>query len=164
MRKLIILSFISCFAFSFGIANLSAKGYGQAGCGLGSIIITGNGIEQIFATTTNGTLYNQTFGISSGTSGCTKDGIVQTEKAQEIFVHMNYESLEQEIAKGQGEKLSNLASLFGCPKDSKRFQEVAKENYSRIFTSASLKDPSLVLTNLRSQVGSDLELKNSCKI
>lgn len=163
MKKLILISLASIFALSFGVTNLSAK-YGAAGCGLGSLVISSGGIVQIFAATTNGTSGSQTFGITTGTSNCSKDGIVQTEKAQEIFVHMNYETLEQEIAKGQGERLSSLASLFGCPKDSKRFHEVAKENYSKIFTAASLKNPSIVLSNLRDQVGNDVELKNSCKI
>ncbi|TGK31497.1 DUF3015 domain-containing protein [Leptospira gomenensis] len=162
MKKLIAIALTSLFVLS---SNLSAKpAYGMAGCGLGSLIIKDNGFVQIFAATSNGFYYNQSFGMTSGTSNCTTDGIVNNDKAKEIFVHMNYESLEQEIAMGKGEKLSSLATLFGCSADSKRFKEVAKENYSKIFTTAAIKNPSVILSNLEIEVGKDAELKSSCKI
>jgi hypothetical protein len=45
----------------------------STGCGLGTIIFEGQkGIApQVLAVTTNGTSGNQTFGITSGTLGCT---------------------------------------------------------------------------------------------
>ncbi|RHX77731.1 DUF3015 domain-containing protein [Leptospira yasudae] len=162
MKKLLVIALTFFFVMS---ASLSAKSsYGMGGCGLGSLIIKDNGFVQIFAATTNGIYGNQTFGITSGTSNCTADGIVNNDKAKEIFVHMNYESLEQEIAMGKGEKLSSLATLFGCSNDSKRFKEVAKENFSKIFTTAAIKNPSVMLSNLEIEVGKDAELKSSCKI
>ncbi|WP_061248721.1 DUF3015 domain-containing protein [Leptospira alstonii] len=162
MKKLFV---ITLALFMVMASNLSAKPeYGMAGCGLGSLIIKDNGFVQVFAATSNLTSYNQTSGITSGTSNCSSDGIVNNDKAKEIFVHMNYESLEQEIAMGKGEKLSSLATLFGCSNDSKRFKEVAKENFSKIFTTAAIKNPSIMLSNLEIEVGKDIELKNSCKI
>ncbi|TGL78727.1 DUF3015 domain-containing protein [Leptospira yasudae] len=162
MKKLLVIALTFFFAMS---ASLSAKSsYGMGGCGLGSLIFKENGFSQVFAATTNGIYGNQTFGITSGTSNCTADGIVNNDKAKEIFVHMNYESLEQEIAMGKGEKLSSLATLFGCSNDSKRFKEVAKENFSKIFTTAAIKNPSVMLSNLEIEVGKDAELKSSCKI
>ncbi|RHX84425.1 DUF3015 domain-containing protein [Leptospira stimsonii] len=162
MKKIFVIALTAMLAFS---TNVSAKSaYGVAGCGLGSLVIKENGIVQIFAATTNGTAYNQFFGITSGTSNCTADGIVNNDKAKEVFVHMNYESLEQEIAMGKGEKLSSLATLFGCSGDSQRFKAVAKENFSEIFTVAAIKNPSVMLSNLEAAVGKDAELKNSCKI
>ncbi|MFN7453535.1 MAG: DUF3015 family protein, partial [Pseudobdellovibrionaceae bacterium] len=63
MKKLVVTSMILLSSVAM------AKSYGDAGCGLGSVIF-GNekGFSQIFAATTNGTVGNQTFGISSGTS------------------------------------------------------------------------------------------------
>lgn len=43
--------------------------YGMAGCGLGSVLMGSRG-AQISAGTTNGTSYNQSFGISFGTLNC----------------------------------------------------------------------------------------------
>ncbi|HKB84382.1 MAG TPA: DUF3015 family protein, partial [Burkholderiales bacterium] len=45
-------------------------------CGWGSKLFDGQkgAAPQVLAVTTNGTFGNQTFGISSGTSGCTQDG------------------------------------------------------------------------------------------
>ncbi len=52
-------------------AAMSEKGYGMAGCGLGSLAFgDDNGKIQIIAATTNGTSGTQTFGITSGTSNC----------------------------------------------------------------------------------------------
>lgn len=162
MKKLYVIALALSVAMA---SSLSAKpGYGMAGCGLGSLVISSNGFAQVFAATTNATSYSQTFGITSGTSNCSSDGIVNNDKAKEIFVHMNYESLEQEIAMGKGEKLSSLASLFGCSNNSQRFKVVAKENFSKIFTAAAIKNPSVMLSNLETEVGRDVELKNSCKI
>lgn len=50
------------------------------GCGWGSKLFDGQqGVApQVLAVTTNGTSGNQTFGITSGTSGCSQDGVVKS--------------------------------------------------------------------------------------
>jgi len=50
----------------------------NVGCGVGSMVWDGqSGVApQILAITTNGTMLNQMFGISSGTLGCSPDGVV----------------------------------------------------------------------------------------
>lgn len=56
-----------------------ASGENNVGsCGWGSKVFAGQrGLApQVLAATTNGTSGNQTFAISSGTSGCTQDGAV----------------------------------------------------------------------------------------
>ena len=54
-----------------------AAGYGEAGCGLGSLLFgTQSGPIQIFAATTNNSSYNQAFGITSGTSNCDAKGML----------------------------------------------------------------------------------------
>lgn len=140
---------------------VEAKKYGMAGCGLGSLIITNNDKTQIFAATSNGIYYNQTFGITSGTSNCTADGVVKQEKVQELFVTMNYDSLGQEMASGKGEKLESLGSLLGCSSDSlSRFGQVTKENYAKLITEDST--PASVLSAVKSEVKSDKILAKSC--
>lgn len=60
------------------ISLLSANVYAidSTGCGLGFIVWRGErGVApQILAVTTNGTFGTQTFGITSGTSGCDPNG------------------------------------------------------------------------------------------
>ncbi|RYZ63378.1 MAG: DUF3015 domain-containing protein, partial [Proteobacteria bacterium] len=45
-----------------------SRKYGTAGCGLGNMILGKE--NQVFAATTNGTLGNQSFGITFGTLNC----------------------------------------------------------------------------------------------
>lgn len=100
-------------AVAFVAIAAQAKNYGMAGCGLGSVVI-GKGGGQISASTTNQTSYTTEFGITSGTSNCTDDGVAMSDRQLEMFTEANFESLKQEIAQGQGENMDALASLMGC--------------------------------------------------
>src|SRR5258706_1629657 len=81
--------------------------YGPAGCGLGSLIFSpDSGFTPIFAATTNGTSYTQTFGISSGTSNC--DTGPSSSKSAKVYVETNREALAKDIARGSGETLAGL--------------------------------------------------------
>ena len=91
-----------------------AADYGMAGCGLGSMLIKDDGIVQIFAATTNGTSYSQTFGITIGTSNCVSDGVVMADKEQEAFTELNLDNLQRDMAAGQGEYLAAFVTLLGC--------------------------------------------------
>ncbi|WP_246047651.1 DUF3015 domain-containing protein [Leptospira ilyithenensis] len=156
---LIGISFLSIFSVS-----LSAVNYGMAGCGLGSMIPAWkNDISQVIAATTNGSSSNQTFGITSGTSNCTNDGIVKAEKAQEVFVHYNQAGLESEMAAGRGERLDAFAQLLGCPTHSQQLGNLVKKNYSKILTTDTRKDSKLLLASLKKEIGSDLELSEACQ-
>ena len=87
----------------------------DAGCGLGGQVIKANTkLAQLGATFLNSLSGNQTFGISSGTSGCTANGLVQNEKQIQYFVEVNQEELTREMAQGHGAKVSTLAALSGC--------------------------------------------------
>lgn len=109
----------------------SAFAVGDAGCGLGSMIIKDNTkVMQILAATTNGTFGSQTFGISTGTSNCTSDKVVLQEKEQQYFVEANYDMLTTEMAQGSGEYVDAFAHLLGC--DSNEFGALVKKNYSEI--------------------------------
>jgi hypothetical protein len=80
--------------------------------------------------TTNGTFGSQTFGISSGTSGCTNDGVIMKNK------HLNmasrtFDSLAQEMAQGRGEHLASLAALLGVPEEAQpEFFALVQEKYT----------------------------------
>lgn len=104
----------------------------DAGCGLGSIIFRDNTkLIQLFAMTTNHTIFfNQALGITFGTSHCTASGIALKEKEQIFYVELNYESLREELARGQGDHLEAFAGLLGCA--TSEMAEVSRRNFSEI--------------------------------
>lgn len=142
-----------------------AAGYGDAGCGLGSLIF-GNqaGPIQILAVTTNGTVYNQTFGITSGTSNCDAKGFDTSKLEQEQFVANNFSGLAKDMAAGNGEQLTALAGMMGCPVGQQtRFNTVTQQNYAAIFASDTT-TPSQMLTAVKTVMSGDAQLSAACSV
>jgi len=110
------------------------------GCGLGKLAwMDYEGQKQIapqvMMATTNGTFGSQTFGISSGTSGCTNDGLIMKNKHINMASTM-FEDLAQEMAQGQGEHLASLATLLGVPEgDQPEFFTLVQEQHKTLFPS-----------------------------
>lgn len=91
----------------------------MAGCGLGSLAFKDEEKwTQVGASLLNGTGM-QTFAISFGTSNCTYDGVVDARLEREAFVEANYADLTRDIAVGDGEYISALATLYGCHGENK---------------------------------------------
>ena len=97
-------------ALSLGAGAAHAAAYGEAGCGLGSVVMGKDG-NQILAATTNATFWTQTFGISSGTLNCAKDSAIARGREAEAFAEANYAALMRQIAAGQGEYLTGFARI-----------------------------------------------------
>jgi len=141
-----------------------AAGYGAAGCGWGGKVIGKNNdqLAQLGATILNGFSGNQTFAITSGTSGCGKSGLVTAESEQTLFVANNYPSLVKQMAAGEGEDLATLAGLLGCaPDKAGQFASFTQRNYGSIFTSAEA-TPSEMLTSLKQNLSGDPMLSTTC--
>lgn len=108
------------------------------GCGLGKLAWGDfknqkNIGPQVLMATTNGTFGSGTFGISSGTSGCTNDGQVWADQKVTMFALLNFENLTQEMAQGKGEHLASLASLMGVPEEQHgAFLAMAQERYTSL--------------------------------
>lgn len=120
----------------FAMGSTSAVADNVGSCGWGSKMFDGqSGIApQVLAVTTNGTFGNQTFGISSGTSGCTQDGTVTSTWKTAMFIDGNKHALARDAAAGHGETLDVLAELIGVDAaDQANFNRVARENFARIF-------------------------------
>lgn len=145
----------------FGSSAFAAA-YGDAGCGLGSLIFHDQpGAVQIFAATTNGTGL-QSFGITSGTSNCDAKSIILAE--QERYVTHNFSGLAKEMAAGQGEQLATFADLLGCPSVKQaHFNTVTQQNYKAIFASDQT-TPVEMLTAVKTVVSSDTELAAACSL
>jgi len=128
--KILFILFGICLGLS-----AQAKHYGNAGCGLGSIVMGADG-NQVLAATTNGTSLNDVFGITSGTSNCTDDGAVAENKQVPMYIEVNKMALANEAAKGQGETLAGLAKIMGC--ESKAFSHSLKSNYNKVFVETEM--------------------------
>lgn len=150
-------------AFSFTVLAGSllaspamASQIGPAGCGLGNQVFKKD--NQVLAATTNGTSGNQTFGITSGTSGCT-DSAATAQMT--IFVESNKIALSKEAARGQGETIEALAGLMGCG-DSKSVGQELKAKYAEIF-GATADDSGAVVRSIQNAVRGNQQLASSCQ-
>lgn len=125
------------------VAALSSAAFAgvnsQTGCGLGAMIIKDDSTALMLAlqATTNGTSANQTFGITSGTSGCKKVKLVMNERAEE-FVAANMDQLAKEVAMGYGESVDTLAELLNV-EDKAAFAAALQANYNSIYPSEDVK-------------------------
>ncbi|TGK00404.1 DUF3015 domain-containing protein [Leptospira selangorensis] len=163
-KELLSIGLVGLLCLSSGI-SVTAADYGVAGCGLGSLIFKENkGGHQLLAATTNGVVSgNQTFGITTGTLGCATDGLVHKEKVQEVFVSLNFNSLEVEMAKGKGEKLEALSGLLGCSTNgTAQLGEYTKSNFDVLYTQETT--PSSLLSAVKDGIRKDAALSKSCKI
>jgi Protein of unknown function (DUF3015). len=142
MPRYVVSLLAAClFVVSTAVAALAgASSDTGAGCGLGKLAWMDYGGQkqiapQVMMATTNATFGSQTFGISSGTSGCANDGVIIKNK------HINmasstYESLLQEMAQGHGEHLASLAMLLGvAEKDQPVFFALVQEKFTTLIVS-----------------------------
>jgi hypothetical protein len=137
-----------------------AKGYGKAGCGLGSMVVGPQG-NQVIAATTNGTSNSQLFGISSGTSNC----VDQNKRMALVpFIEHNKNQIQTDISKGSGESLVSLQKLMGCPSDKAQALGASfKENYGSLFSDDQLSSQDLA-DRLIDSTAQKLEMRVSCSI
>ncbi len=153
MKKILIavvLSAVPAIAFADSVG----------GCGWGSKLFDGQSgvIPQILAVTTNGSSGNQTFGISTGTSGCTQDGAVKSAWKTAMFIDGNKERLARDMSIGNGETLDSLAHLIGVRDEHRAtFNRVVRENLSRIFPSDNAATGQIVVA-LKQVLSSEREL------
>jgi len=157
MKKLVA---VASMAALFPVAAMAAGENNIGSCGWGAKLFDGQqGVApQVLGATTNGTFGNQTFAITSGTSGCTQDGAVKSNWKTAMFIDGNKERLARDMSVGSGEALDSLAHLLGVDEqDRAAFNRLAKDNMARIFPSdnASTQD---VVAGLRLVLLSDAKL------
>ena len=131
MKKLLAFD-----AFAVAFSASSAFAIDSTGCGLGSIILKGQSgmIPQLLAVTTNGSFGNQTFGITTGSSGCDQNGRITGGTGKTLaFLENNLEQFAVDAARGHGETIDTVAALMGV--DAEKAGSVIKENFAFIFDS-----------------------------
>ncbi|GJL67885.1 MAG: hypothetical protein NPIRA06_05200 [Nitrospirales bacterium] len=121
------------------------------GCGLGKLAWGDSSQKesiggQVMMATTNGTFGSQTFGISSGTSGCTNDGKIFASEKVNVFAGVNFDNLSQEMAQGQGEHLTSLATLMGIPiAQQPAFFAMTQEKYTTLVQAGETSPKAVVI-------------------
>jgi hypothetical protein len=151
MKKVIMLGAVGVFlAVQGGFAMAAGNPDTGPGCGLGKLAWQNYphqkviGIQTMEATT-NGLMGNQTFGITSGTSGCTNDGKFWAEHKVNAFAALNFENLAQDMAQGYGEHIASLATLMGIPADQQpAFFAMTQEKYASLVTAGETSPVAMV--------------------
>jgi len=156
MRKLVAVAAVAALFPAVALAQQNNIGT----CGWGSKVFDGqSGVApQVLAVTTNGTSGNQTFGITTGTSGCTQDGAVRSTWKTAMFIDGNKERLARDMSVGSGEALDSLAHLLGVDvADRDAFNRVTRENMQSIFPSDNAGTEQIV-SGLRQALAADAKL------
>lgn len=113
----------------------------NVGVGLGTLICDGHDglVWQLLATFTNGIFCNQTFAITSGTSGAKKwDKLVMNKEVND-FVKDNMDALALDMARGSGESLDTLAELMGVQAAERAtFAKDLQANFTKIYSSSAV--------------------------
>ena len=131
MKALLVLPFLFFFSFAYAADSSS-------GCGLGWSVFKENTlVSSSLRMTTNGLFFNQTFGMTSGTSNCARHSIVKNESKGIHFAEANFKQLAVEMAQGQGEYLQGFAVATGYIGDMALFGKLVQANYERILPDAT---------------------------
>lgn len=112
----------------------------NVGCGLGTQLwghsADNSVLKQALAATTNGTFGNQTFGITSGTSGCRKPANFVSNQKLQKFIADNMDQVAMDISAGKGETLDTIADLLNVPAEKRPlFYSKLKANFDKIYSS-----------------------------
>lgn len=157
-KKYLLLSIAFC---AVPFCAFAKTPFGMAGCGFGSQLMGEDG-NQVFASTTNGTSFNQAFGITSGTSNCLEPSKMAALSAQQKFMADNYSILSKEIAQGDGETLRAFSNTFGCKKEIYNdFASKMQKSYSQIFIAPG---SMAALDVVQTEIKSSPQLANGCSL
>src|ERR1700756_2326957 len=147
-RTLFVLVAVASLALPARAGNQN-----DAGCGLGAQLFKQDRpMDQVLAATTNVCFGTQTFGITTGTLGCTSGGAIKASREREVFTATNFRALEQELAAGSGQYEASLAALTGCKAGA--FAAFAKARYEKILPSEKT-TPTGLLKNLHKESAAD---------
>lgn len=162
VSTLIVLVSLSSFAQKKATASKAySRPYGMAGCGLGAEVVGKEG-GQVFAATTNGSFYNQLFGITSETLGCVDDNMSQVAHRSDVYIQYNKYALQGDIAQGQGETLAAYSTLLGCSNQGVLGQAL-KSNFESIFSKEN-NTPNEITDSIITVIQQDQKLTGVCQL
>jgi Protein of unknown function (DUF3015) len=115
------------------VANAGAAG-GDGGCGWGNALFKGqSGVaSHVLAATTNATSGNNTFGMTTGTNGCSTSGKLGYGGTSVVSSIMD--EFSEDVARGEGDALDTVAVVYGIEvQDRNTFAKVMHENFTTLF-------------------------------
>lgn len=119
-----------------------AEAPGGPNCGWGNMIFHGQKgfFPHFFASWTNGTTGNASFGMTSGTNGCSHTGTITYKGKKWLGVEtVMLDEFSEDVAKGQGDALTAVAVNIGIEQqDREIFAQTLHQNFNAIFTSESV--------------------------
>jgi len=130
--KKIVLAAVIIVAATSGFAAADD----DIGCGLGTQLWEGKKgiVPKVLGATTNGTFGNQTFGITTGTLGCSQEGVITADARLRMFAGANLDNLARDMAQGQGETLDAFARLMNVQEtDKPEFFQFTKSHFGELF-------------------------------
>lgn len=148
MKKLLVCALVAAAPAAMAQAN------NVGSCGWGSKLFEGQrGVfAQVLAATTNNTSSN-TFSITTGTSGCTSDGLVTSGWRTAMFIDGTRLALARDAAAGRGETLDALMAVMAVkPTDQDYFKSTLKARFATVFGNEN------IAGNLKSLLASDARL------
>lgn len=134
---------------------------GGPGCGWGNMLFEGNsGLPMhILATIVNGTSGNATFGMTTGTNGCSTDGSLTYGGKSLLGMTGVLEEVAHDMAQGHGEALTALSVSLGvAAEDRAHFNQVMHQNFAVIFTSDDI-TAEQAAANIHQVMGQDQQLQ-----
>jgi len=153
MKKIGMLAIVGAFVvMQGGIALAAGTPDTGPGCGLGKELWKNypnakTKGAQILMATTNNTFGTQTFGISTGTLGCSDNGQWWAEQKATMFAELNTDALAQEMAQGSGEHLASMATLLGVPQPQhEAFFVMAQARYASLSLAGDISAATMVKT------------------
>jgi hypothetical protein len=117
------------------VANAGAAG-GDGGCGWGNALFKGSTgtATHVVAGITNAITGNNTFGMTSGTNGCTTTG--KLGYGGQSVVSSIMDEFSEDVARGEGDALDTVSVVYGVDaQDRDTFAKVMHENFSTLFPS-----------------------------
>jgi hypothetical protein len=120
-------------------ASALAEAPGGPDCGWGNMLLDGSsGLgSHLVASLTNGSTGNATFGMTTGTNGCSTDGTLTYGGDSLIGAVMD--EFGEDVARGDGEALTAVAVSMGIAEEDRAlFKSVMHENFATLFPSENV--------------------------
>jgi hypothetical protein len=116
------------------VANAGSAG--GAGCGWGQALFDGQTgtATHVLAGITNAITGNNTFGMTTGTNGCSTTGTLSYGGESVVSAIMN--EFSEDVARGEGDALNTVSVVYGVEaQDRDTFAKVMHENFTTLFPS-----------------------------
>lgn len=127
-------------AVLFAVSSVAmAEAPGGPNCGWGNMLFRGQSglAAHMVALTTNGSSGNATFGMTSGTNGCSTSG--KLTYGGKAMINAMLDEFAADVAAGHGDTLTAVAVAYGlAPQDRPVFAQVVHQNFAVLFPSENV--------------------------